>query len=143
LGVTERRRRVYEYYKRGITSTNIVKNVSSEFGCSERTVWRDLGSRDNWMARVEPPSESTVDAFLRLSLDLLVIREHILKDFDENNDYVKVKLCKILVDTLFSEFDYARKLGVFEAYIGVKMMGNLVNEYRNANGGDELEFGSD
>ena len=143
LSVRDRRKRVLYYYKIGFAPSDIVALVASEFGCSERTVWRDWGTRKEWMPTLEPPSESTVEAFLRMSLDLLVLREHILKDIGEYNDYAKVKMCKILMDTLFTEFEYAHNLGIFDVYNRSRMMRNLVNEYRTANGGDELRFGAD
>lgn len=140
MGVDERRRRVREFFGMGFSPSHIVELVASEFKCSERTVWRDWSSRGEWMSGFGAPDKFVVEAFIRLALEGLELREMLLKDSRDFNDYAKVRMCKVLSDSLFDEFDRARDLGVFEAYNMSRLAWSLIKEVRRSNGGDVLEW---
>jgi hypothetical protein len=92
LGVQERRKRIVFYYELGYPPTLIIRKVSEEFDCSERTLWRDWSKRREWMPAMVSKNQSKIEAYLRMGLELFTLREDMRKLIENtSNPYAKIK----------------------------------------------------
>ena len=82
------------------------------------------------MSELEKHNESSAEAYLRMCLDLFLLRESLWMTIeDSKNDYVKIKACKESADIIFKEFEYARNIGYYNHYNKLRNVWNLLREY--------------
>ena len=111
-----RRSRILYYLLLGCTSSEISSRVALSFDCSERTVKRDIGRMDEWIASLLPLEDSKVDAYNRVVLDYRFLFQVIYGVLNGDNSYGRVYAMKAENKRIDYKLKLLKMTGAIEPY---------------------------
>ena len=127
LLVRRRRSRIFYYSLLGYNDTRIAKLVAEEYGCSERTVKRDLSKKEEWVSSFLPLEDSEIDGFNRIQQDLRILKQRLWSITHDSNVILRIDSWEIKQLDKLGVFAHAKakkeELNVFE-----KMFEKILSE---------------
>lgn len=102
---------------KGLGVGDVCRRVGSDFGCSARTVGRDLDRMEEWVPSLFYGGDSWMEAYRLLHIDLCSL-DSLLRSikYESENDYVKLSALNVISRNLWRRIKLLEDFGVFEEY---------------------------